>query len=97
MPFSVPFKEEDFYDEESKFEEIWRHDYQVLWASKKAFAIADGTGEIDEIELEEVSEQDRSFVKKGSRVVEIYGRRIMRSGSKYRSSFWVVLECPEEE
>jgi hypothetical protein len=95
--FSVPFKEEDFYDDDSQFDEIWRHEYAVLWASKEVFAIADGTGEIDEIELEEVSEQDRPYVKKGSRVVEIYGRRSMRSGSKYRSSFWVVLEWPGKE
>ena len=89
-----PFTEEDFGDEGSSFEEFSREGVLVIDVDETSFLCMPGLSfsedySQDRIELEEVSESDRKFVRVGSLMESIYGRRMSRGGSRYWSSLWI--------
>jgi len=98
--FSVPFKEEDFHEENEKFEVLERISYEVMFAQsdlnyEKFFTRNLKTGRGDPFEFAEVSEQDRPFIKKGSKMTHVHGRR---TGARHgRTSFWVLTWWPGKD
>lgn len=98
--FSIPFKEEDFYYDDSTFEEISREEFIVVEVTITDFSIKpvkEFQYAIRQTEdFESVSEQDRPFIRVGSRLELIVGRMIRRGHGRYRTSFWVVKEYPNK-